>query len=210
MITESVITVRSSLGFDNRYLHLMQEPTSPVLVVLFPGQGHRCDIPVLYYAREVALQLGFDTLSIEYGFQRAGCARTPALFEPTLRETIEALRHGQIEHYTRVYFISKSFGTLIAGETAQYFKAVDLRNLFLTPLAATVPYIAAAACTVIYGTADAYFLPKEAENISGLPHVKRITLPNATHSLEIENDYRASLDILSRLCVEYEQFLRQG
>ena len=105
-----------------------------------------------------------------------------------------------------VLFISKSFGTIIAGEAAREFKHLNIRNLFLTPVGHTVPYINETDCTVIYGSADPYFLQSDVDKISDSR--KLIALPGADHSLEVGADYRASLGYLARVCEVAEAFLK--
>jgi len=203
----SIVKVKSSFGHEIHNPLFAHEPASDHLTALFPGVNNTYESPLLFYARKVALQAGSDTLGIEYGYRRSGHALSTEAYKPTLEETIEALRLCEIEKYRSVSFISKSFGTIVAGEAARYFKTVNIRNMFLTPVASTIPYISDNACIVVYGTADPNFSQSHAAKISDNPSVKLLAIPGADHSLEIENDYRASLRILEQICENYGMFL---
>ena len=156
MINWSSINIMSSFGHKIHNLYLSHEPRVNRLTVLFPGANNTCEAPLLHYARLIALQAGSDTLGIEYGYNRSGHEFTSEMYKPSLDESLEALRLCGIEKYNIVFFISKSFGTLIAGEITKRLKSVNIRNLFLTPVGATIPYINESDCTVVFGTADSH------------------------------------------------------
>lgn len=44
---------------------------SDTLAVILPGIGYTADRPLLDYSKKLALELGYDVLQIEYGFQAA-------------------------------------------------------------------------------------------------------------------------------------------
>ena len=206
LISYSTIDVVSSFGHEIKNLFLMHEPKSTLLTVLFPGVNNTCESPLLYYGREAALQAGSDVLGIEYGYRRAGREFSSEMYAPSLKETMEAIRRCGLEKYRRVSFISKSFGTLIAGEITKQFTSSDILNFFLTPVPSTIPYITKAECTVVCGAADPYFSQKDVDKIAGNPHMKLVIVPGADHSLAIENDYRASLQVLMQVCETYDAF----
>ncbi|MCL2351323.1 MAG: hypothetical protein FWC55_02200 [Firmicutes bacterium] len=207
MLIFSKINVLSSFGREANNLLVTHDSASERLVALFPGANNTCESPLLYYAREVALQAGCDVLSVEYGYSRAGLAFAGEMFAPSLEESVEALRLCRLEKYSRVSFIGKSLGTLIAGEAAKRFPGADIKFLFLTPVPSSIPYIKG-DCTVIYGTADRHFSEADAARIPDDPRIKRLVLPGAGHSLEKEGDCAASLGILGLVCEAYETFLR--
>ena len=208
MFNFSRISVLSSFGHEINNLLVTNDTESDHLLALFPGMYNTCESPLLYYAREAALQAGCDVLGIQYGYSRAGVDFSPEMFAPTLEETLEALRLCGFEKYRRISFISKSFGTLIAGEAAKRFPTAGIRHLFLTPISSSIPYIAGTDCTVIYGTADPHFTQNDAAQIADDPRVKLHALPGADHSLESRTDYRDSLRVLAKICGIYEDFLK--
>ena len=201
----SSVNVLSSFGHEIRNKLITHDQAADYLTVLFPGGNNTYEHPLLYYPGNVAFRAGSDLLGIEYGYHHSGYPCSFEIFESSLKETLEALRRCDIEKYRRVIFISKSFGTVIAGEATRQFGTVDIRNLFLTPIARTVPYINEIDCTVVYGTADPHFTQDDAGKITGGKQV--IALPEADHSLQFGSDYRVSLEYLIRICEITEGFL---
>ena len=206
MVSFNRISIPSSFGHVINNLFLKHDQAASHLVVLLPGMYNTHESPLLYYSANVALQAGCDVLGIEYGYHHSGHSYSSEMFESTLGETLEALRSCGIEQYHRVSFISKSFGTIIAGEATRHFTSVKAHNLFLTPIARTIPYINEGDCTVIFGTADPLFSQDDADKISG--NVQVISLPGADHSLTMDNDYRKSLDFLGDVCEIVNKFLK--
>ena len=47
------------------------ENKSDILAVILPGIGYTLDRPILDYSKKLCLELGYDVLPIEYGFQAA-------------------------------------------------------------------------------------------------------------------------------------------
>jgi len=207
MLNYNKVNVKSSFGHDINNWLITNAPEADHLLAFFPGMMNTCESPLLYYAREVALQAGCDALCIEYGYGRACVNFSDEFFASTLDESAEALRLCKLEQYRRVSFISKSFGTLIAGKAAERFPAVEIKHLFLTPVSHTVPFIQKGDCTVIYGAADSHFAESDAAQIAGVPKVQVVVLPGADHSLEIRGDFRASLRLLEQICGIYEAFV---
>ena len=120
MINWSSINITSSFGQEIRNLYLTHESRTNRLSVLFPGANNTCEAPLLHYARLIALQAGSDILCIEYGYNHAGHEFTSEMYKPSLDESLKVLRLCGIEKYDSLSFISKSFGTLIAGEITRH------------------------------------------------------------------------------------------
>jgi len=206
MISENEISIKSSFGHSIKNCLLKNEPNSDSLLVLFPGGAGTCEMPLLHYAREVALQLSCDVLNIEYGYVRTEQTMSLGeLFYPIVDESIRAINACDPTSYRRLLFISKSFGTRIAGEIYGHFSHLPIRNLFLTPLEEVIPSISQANCTVIVGDKDPFF--PDITKISKMPNVDLHIFKNTAHSLEVEGDYKKSLEILSNICMVYENFI---
>jgi len=206
MITEREIIVKSSFGHSIKNYLLENEPGSDSLLVLFPGGAGICEMPLLHYAREVALQLSCDVLNIEYGYVRTEQKMSlDELFENIVDETIKALNECKLTEYRQLLFLSKSFGTRIAAEIYNQLCYLPIRNLFLTPLEDIIPTISKSNCTVIIGDKDENF--PDITKISKMPNVDLHMFNNTAHSLEVKNDYKKSLEILGDICVIYEDFI---
>ena len=210
MIKKSYITVKSSWGHHISNLFLTQEPKSESIVILFPGGDYSCDKPLLHYARKATLLSGCDVLSLEYGYFKTNNSFKGELFEQTLKEAKEAAELCLSNGYKNIYFISKSLGTVIAGEISKYIGYDKINNLFLTPIPSTIPYIVDSKCAVVVGSKDKFFSKEEIDKVKKYPQVELRIIEGAAHSLEIDEDYMKSLEILiivTKLC---EDFIMSG
>lgn len=206
MISKSFIQVNSSFGHAINNLFLTHSPKSKSIVILFPGGYGTCDNPILYYARKATLLSGCDVLSLEYGYVRTNQTNKKEFFEQTVKEANEAIKKCLQNSYEKIYFISKSAGTRIAGEISKSIGYDKVSNLFITPTVYTIPHIFNTKCTVIVATNDKIFPKEYIDKISTYPSVHLNIVNNATHSLEIEDDYMESLEILgtvTKLCAGF-------
>ncbi|OPJ63960.1 hypothetical protein [Clostridium oryzae] len=207
MINKSFISVRSSFGHDIPNVLYAQSSGSDSVVVLFPGTNYPCDKPLLYYARKIALSLGYDVLCLEYGYYKTNSGFNPKLAGDTIKESAEAVGLCLSRSYKNVYFISKSFGTLVAGDISKTIGYDKIKNLFLTPLLGTVSHISSSKCTVVVGTEDKFFFKEHINLISTFPSIDLNIIENANHSLESENSVITSLEILKNVTSLYVKFL---
>jgi len=206
LISKSIIKVSSSFGHEINNLFLTHSPKSKSIVILFPGGDGTCDKPVLYYARKAVLLSGCDVLSLEYGYVRTDKTYKKEFFEQTVKEVKEAIEKCLENSYEKIYFISKSAGTRIAGEISKSIGYDKVSNLFITPTVYTIPHIINSKCTVIVGTKDKLFPKEYIDKISACSSVDLNIINNATHSLEIEDDYMESLEILgtvTKICADF-------
>lgn len=206
MINKSIIQVKSSFGHDIHSLFLSQSPKTKSIVVLFPGGNGSSDKPLIHYAKKATLLSGCDVLSLEYGYYRANKSYKSEFFEQTVKEVNETIQICLANSYENIYFISKSLGTSIAGEISKLIGYDKVNNLFLTPTINTIPHIINSKCTVIVGTNDNHFPKEHIDKINIYPSVNLQIIDNATHSLEIEDSYIESLEILgsvTKLCASF-------
>jgi hypothetical protein len=209
MIKDREICVKSSFGHTIRNRFFYHEPGTGFLAVLFPGAGNSCDFPPLDYARKAALNLGFDVLSLEYGYYRTGNLYRPEFMNDILIECNAAVDECRSNtEYQKIVFISKSMGTVAAGEIGGLPVYKDVFHVFLTPVKKTIPYIRRAPCAVIYGTADPLLAEEDAELIKGILHADVLEIGGASHSLEDMSDYKKSLEMLKIATEHVEKTLR--
>ena len=89
------------------------------LAVIFPGIGYHADKPLLYYARKLATEAGYEEqIKIEYTSTpkkiRGDMDKMKKAFEELYVQAECALKDVKWEEYDDVLFISKSIGTVIA------------------------------------------------------------------------------------------------
>lgn len=139
------------------------------LLVLFPGVGYSTARPLLYYAKRMGQEKGYEVLELEY-------RRMPEHPFDNLKETAKTVcacaeawaEHVDWEKYDKIAFVSKSVGTVAAGfltrRLAETGGCVQIVNLFLTPIEPTLKYLTEAK------TAQKWVRPRSsfpAQRISG-------------------------------------------
>src|SRR5215813_6005536 len=72
----TTILVESQFGATVHNLFLTHDTPSEKLLIMLPGRGYTSEHPVMYYLRRMAMTLGFDVLSVQYGFQVANIELT--------------------------------------------------------------------------------------------------------------------------------------
>ncbi|MEF7439831.1 hypothetical protein V4V36_04990 [Paenibacillus lautus] len=113
-----------------------------------------------------------------------------------------------ISKYNEVVFISKSIGTIVAGEVHGKLD-IPIKHLFLTPIKDTIHYINRFKGLVVYGSKDEVFNHELANQIKLDKGTEVIEILNANHSLEADHAPE-SVEILSKLVGIYMNFLNEG
>ncbi|WP_246059392.1 alpha/beta hydrolase [Paenibacillus lautus] len=152
-----------------------------------------------------ALQSGFDLMVLEYGYQAARTNLDVNDLQRVIDESHESVQRI-IGKYNQVVFISKSLGTIVAGEVHGKLE-IPIKHLFLTPIKDTIHYINKFNGLVVYGTKDEVFNRELADQINIDKVREVIEIPNANHSLET-NNVEESMEILSKLARIYLDFLK--
>ena len=166
------------------------------LAVLFPGAGYHVDKPLLYYAKDLAVSLGYEYISVEYGKLpdaiKGSKAKMQEAFLCALKNAMGLLSAVEWDKYGEITFISKSIGTAVAAETAHQL-GLKTRNIYYTPLAETFSFPVQQGIA-FHGTADGWVetpVLKKACEERGIP---LYIAEGANHSLETE-------DILQNICL---------
>ncbi|WP_152393285.1 alpha/beta hydrolase [Paenibacillus guangzhouensis] len=198
------VTVPSFWKTEMKQRHYQIQEENSKLVVLFPGKNYPCDKPILHYAGISAIQSGFDLMVLEYGYQ-AGRTDLDIIDLPIVIEESKESIHRIINKYDQVIFISKSIGTIVAGEVHQKL-GIPIKHIYLTPIKGTIDYINKSDGLVIYGTKDEVFNKELESQIIVTNNRRVIEIPNANHALETK-DVIESVEILSSLVRIYMDFL---
>lgn len=196
----SFVTYPSEWGREAR--HKFFRNGSDTLVVGFPGMQYSCELPLLHYACSSALENKLDVLLLEYGYQSARADLTLDQLPIVVAEAQAAIDHFR-GNYDRLIFVSKSLGTIIAGQVAERINSDAIRHIYLTPLDDTVPYIQRSSGAVIYGTADTVFSSESVQAIAGLEQMRIVPVPNGNHALQVGNTID-SLDVLKEIVSIYK------
>lgn len=203
-MNRSYLSFPSVWGREVRHRYISNGSSS--LVVIFPGKNYPCQLPLLYYASLSAIENNHDVLQLEYGYQSA---RTELEFDDLhvlVEECAQAI-HEVMEKYEKLIFVSKSLGTIVAGQVAEAIEDKDIRHIYLTPVDRTVPYIQSSRGMVIYGTKDPQFNNQSTQAIEYLNDIEVYPIQDATHSLEVET-VSHSLVIMNEIVDIYQTFLK--
>ena len=118
----------------------------------------------------------------------------------------DAIEKTLRDDYKQLFFISKSAGHFVSLKIDERYKDRNLRHICYTPVTDNVDDIAVRNCKVFIGTKDKWISKESISRIQNLPHIELNMIENAVHSLEIDNDYKASIQILCNvtdLCDDY-------
>lgn len=173
------------------------------LMVLFPGMGYTCDKPLLHYAKAYGFLYGYDILCINYGKMTFDKSKVLSSIAPAYEIAKEALNMINITNYEKIIFISKSLGTVVAGQLSKEY-AMDIQNIFLTPLKETIPYMENSEDVTISGDHDPMLSSDDLQLIQEQP-ITSFVFPNTNHSLEVEKNPVQSIDYLHQVAKIYEK-----
>ena len=161
------------------------------IAVFFPGIGYHCDKPLLYYARKLVQEYGYEKIVMqEYSYNG---------------KNIKKLEEIAFDEYSEVLFISKSVGTIIASAYAEKYK-IKCCQILYTPLEQTFMFEHDDAIAFI-GTADPWSDVKKVIACSKNQAVPIYVYEDANHSLEKENILQ-NIDILKNVMEKTQKYLR--
>ncbi|WP_336770977.1 alpha/beta hydrolase [Paenibacillus sp. MMO-58] len=198
-----VVSIPSYWGTEVKQKFISVKEQNNKLVVLFPGKNYSCELPLLYYAGNAAIQHQYDLFKLEYGYQAARTSLEINDLSKVINECFDSIKK-KVDNYDEIIFISKSMGTIVAGEVYRRLQ-VRVKHIYLTPLVETIPFINASEGIVIYGGNDPNFTKENANEIESKQTVFEI--PNADHGLETGN-INENLTILKKVIDVYKQILR--
>lgn len=206
MIEVSDIVVKAYEGHDIHNEFYKQSGKDKSLAVIFPGGDGSCDKPLLHYARKAALIAGHDVLCLSYGRKEPVKGLVDSI-EIETKECYDAIQKCLFHNYKEIYFISKSFGTGIAGMISKELGYDKINNIFLTPVNKALTHIISSKCKVIIGTKDKVLSKENIDVIKKHNNVELLLIEGAKHSLELEDNLEGCLKILSQVTDLYIKFL---
>lgn len=173
---------------------------SDVLAVILPGIGYTLDRPLLDYSKKLCIELGYNVLPIEYGFQAARTKFDGEKFNYLLDETMKLLKISLSSKYKKIIFIGKSIGTVVQNVLQQKLleeeAAYEFRNIYLTPVDKTVELGIVEDSIVFSGTCDPLIRKDSIDKIESIDNVKLIKIIGGDHSLNIKNNAIKSMEFL--------------
>lgn len=178
------------------------------IAVFFPGIGYHCDKPLLYYARKIAQECGYEKLILlEYSYEggniRGNEEKMQQAFECLYEQAERKLKEIDFSAYNEILFVSKSVGTIIASAYAEKYK-IACKQVLYTPLEQTYRFLHKDAIAFI-GTKDPWSNARKVCSLSEEQKVPMYVYEDGNHSLETE-DTQLNIKILQdvmRITMEY-------
>ncbi len=162
------------------------------IAVVFPGIGYHADKPLLYYAKRLAREQGYDVLEITYDFSfkakeiKGDQDKMKDAFEIAVKQAGEQLAAVEFDKCEKVLFIGKSIGTAVA---AHYDKThgIGAKHIVLTPVPQTFDFLTAGCGVVYHGNADPWCDTGIAVDKCKELELKLHIVEGANHSLETKS-----------------------
>lgn len=139
------------------------------LVIIFPGIGYHCDKPLLYYAKKLAKEHGYEEIvSLKYSYTgkniRGNEKKMQEACDILYQQAEKQLELIDFSKYAEVVFISKSVGTVISSSYAQKYK-IKCKQILYTPLEQTYKFEHPDAIAFL-GTSDPWSNTASVEKLS--------------------------------------------
>lgn len=178
------------------------------IAVIFPGIGYTCEKPLLYYAAKLAMKKGFEIRRICYKDMPSGVKgdkrKMKLAFLQGLKCAEEELSDVTWKQYSRILFIGKSVGTVIAAAFANKYN-LPVRSICYTPVEETFLF-ADANSIMFHGTADPWAVTSVVQTGCQRLRIPLYLTENANHSLET-GDLMTDLDTLKKVMLKSEEFI---
>lgn len=181
------------------------------LAVLFPGVGYHVDKPLLYYAKDLAMELGYETTGVKYGALPTGikgsAEKMREAFKISLKNALESLKEVEWERYEEILFILKSIGTAVAAEAANRL-GIKTRNIYYTPVGETFLFPVQEGIA-FHGTADGWVSTQTVQEECAARRIPLFITEGANHSMETE-DTLENIRILGEIMKKTAAYMRRG
>jgi hypothetical protein len=207
VINRGEITYDSKSGIQTHNMLLTHNTTSKNLAILFPGGDNSTDIPTLHYARKAALLAGCDILSLQYGYYSLNNSE---IVNKVVEECYEIIQRAFTQGYLKIFLICKSVGHFIALRTGDMLIDKEINFVCYTPLSNNIESIKKLNALVITGTNDKWCCTNDSDALIALPNIELLRVKNAAHSLEIDDDYERSIEILQEITDRCSCYIRKN
>lgn len=170
------------------------------LCIILPGIGYCLDRSYLDYSKQLAKELGYDVLEIEYGYQiNRSEFNVEKEFSIMVSESLEVIDNAIEKDYEEILIIGKSIGTSVQSflnkDLKERFKKI--KNIYISPVNKTLnEFNIEANSLVITGDKDPLLSLEHRLNIESREDVESFIIENANHALDIEGDVMSTVDAL--------------
>ncbi|MGL4449640.1 MAG: alpha/beta hydrolase [Sarcina sp.] len=187
---------------------VIKDNNSNTLAIVLPGVAYLMDRSYLDYSKQLVDQLGYDVMSVEYGFHINRTAFSiEKEFHLMAKETIEAIENAIEKDYEKIVIIGKSIGTCVQVMLNRQFAGKNIKNIYISPLDKTAKHGVCEDSLVITGTKDPLLSEESLNKIKDTKGVQVINIANANHGLDIEGDVLRTVEVLLGFIKSEKEFL---
>ena len=181
--------------------------------VVFPGIGYHSDKPLLYYAKKLAAQAGYEITEVCYYDMPkkilGNANRMRLAYETALSQAEETLCGLDLASCEDVLFISKSIGTLIAAGYAKKH-GINVKQLMYTPLLETFSFLKEGKnCIIFHGSDDPWADCDEVSQMCLMIECPSYLYEGGNHSIETGAALK-DLKNLSEIMMLTAEFIRDA
>lgn len=186
---------------------------SKKLCIILPGIGYYLDRSYLDYSKQLAKELGYDILEVEYGYQiNRSKFNIEKEFSIMVSETLEVIDNSLNKEYEELLIIGKSIGTSV-----QHFVNKDLKsrfkkvsNIYISPIDKTLNEFGLEKNSlVIIGDVDPLLSDKNRKRIEEREDLESFVISGANHPLDIKNNVMETVNALKEsLEAEYNYIVK--
>ncbi len=180
------------------------------IAVFFPGIGYHADKPLLYYARKMAGEWGYEENLVSYSYEGKNIKGNPKLmreaFEILYEQAESQLSGIEWKNYDDILFVSKSIGTVIAVRYAIRHQLL-CRNIYYTPMEQTFCEEMPGG-VAFSGWKDPWVEPGQVRDLCVRYRIPLHVYDGANHSLETGNTLD-NLRILEDVMEKSRQYLAE-
>jgi len=166
------------------------------LVVIFPGGGNSCDLPVLSFLRKYYLDHQTDVLCISYANTYLKDDSEDVLMKKITSALNEAiLEVKEFKEYQKMDYICFSFGNIVSNAIKMEYPNLIATSAYLSPTKDGLEYISNYPGLIITGSKDEYLDEPTIKELQSRKQDNLMIIESAAHSLMVDNVFE-SIDIV--------------
>ncbi|MGL4343865.1 MAG: hypothetical protein ACRCTE_01570 [Cellulosilyticaceae bacterium] len=178
------------------------------LCIVLPGIAYLLDRSYLDYSKQLAVELGYDVLEVEYGFQVSRSAfDVPTEFDIMVEETLRVIDKHIKESYKHVLVIGKSIGTAVQIKVNEHLKEREVHNIAISPIDKTAHMGVLPNTLVVTSLSDPLLSPEALDKIDA-SGIEVVLIEGANHALDIAGDVIQTVSQLERVLQKEKEFIQ--
>ncbi|MBU1019931.1 MAG: hypothetical protein KJ847_01845 [Firmicutes bacterium] len=194
MISAAYVRITKN-DLTSKHIHYKTDDATK-LVVIFPGGGNNCDLPVLSFLRDYYLKNQTDVLCISY--ENTYLKDDPddvllAKISSALSEAINQVKG--FKDYEKMDYICFSFGNITSNLIKEDHPELIAKSAYVSPTIDGLEYISKYPGLTFCGTKDEYLDEPTIKKLKSGPQDDLIIIEGAAHSLMVDDVFE-SIDIV--------------